>query len=166
MHDLFHRFFRKDVVVLSNIDLFRSTDFMLVLLLTYTVVPMLLPSLSGRPLLIAYFLHALAWRLFHSFGLGTILSKQSENKWFVRHFVKHFHYPQGEQGAVEEAFNNWKVLYNVSLCMTYASFTGLAWKTYHIPTDWTVGGQALRHVLGIVSTACPSSSPDGSGYGS
>lgn len=30
---------------------------------------------------------------------------------------------------------------------------GLAWKTYSIPTDWTVGNQLLRHVLGIVSPA-------------
>ena len=135
---------------------------MLVLLLTYTVVPMLLPSLAGRPLLIAYFLHALAWRLFHSFGLGTILRKQSDNKWFVRHFLKHYSYQAGEEGAIEEAFSNWKVVYNVSLCMTYASFAGLAWKTYHIPTDWTVGGQLLRHVLGIVSPLtliCPPISP-------
>ncbi|KAL7413484.1 phospholipid methyltransferase-domain-containing protein [Mrakia frigida] len=149
MHDLYHRFFRKDVVVLKNIDLFRASDFSLVLLLTYTLGPMLLPSLSGRPLLIAYFLHALGWRLFHSFGLGVLLQKQSENKWFVRHFIKHYHYPAGEEGAIEEAFANWKVLYNLSLTMMYASFMGLAWKTYSIPTDWTVGNQLLRHVLGI-----------------
>lgn len=31
------------------------------------------------------------------------------------------------------------------------SFTGLAWKTYHLPMDWTVGGTLLRHVLGLVS---------------
>jgi len=31
------------------------------------------------------------------------------------------------------------------------SFTGLAWKTYHLPQDWTVGGTLLRHVLGLVS---------------
>lgn len=31
------------------------------------------------------------------------------------------------------------------------SFIGLAWKTYSIPTDWTVGVELLRHTLGFVS---------------
>ena len=31
------------------------------------------------------------------------------------------------------------------------SFAGLAWKTYHLPMDWTVGGTILRHVLGFVN---------------
>lgn len=62
--------------------------------------------------------------------------------------------------ATEEAFQNWQVGYNISLVMTYGelrsahslliivSFFGLAWKTYHLPSDWTVSGTMLRHVLG------------------
>jgi hypothetical protein len=77
--------------------------------------------------------------------------------------------------ATKDAFNNWKVLYNTSLVMTYGesnvargwlynailtayflvSFACLAWKIYSIPSDWTVSGQALRHVLGAVSGPAP-----------
>ena len=32
-----------------------------------------------------------------------------------------------------------------------ASFVGLAWQTYSIPAEWTVGDQLLRHTLGVVS---------------
>ena len=74
--------------------------------------------------------------------------------------------------ATEEAFGNWQIGYNISLVMTYGalapptkpsqafrrssliaavSFAGLAWKTYHLPSDWTVSGTILRHVLGLVS---------------
>lgn len=35
--------------------------------------------------------------------------------------------------------------------MSLVSFIGLAWKTYSIPTDWTVGVELLRHTLGAVS---------------
>jgi hypothetical protein len=31
------------------------------------------------------------------------------------------------------------------------SFIGVVWKTYSIPTDWTVGHELLRHTLGAVS---------------
>jgi hypothetical protein len=134
-------------------------------------------------------MHALSWRIFHSYGLGLLLRAQSQSKWAVRHFLKHYHYPnEGRhlstsgnvddekeevvQAATEEAFSNWKVIYNISLVMTYGecrirawyashdrslpllpavSFICLGWKTYNIPHDWTVSGQLLRHILGCVS---------------
>ncbi len=128
----------------------------------------------------ALFLHALGWRLFHSVGLGLLLRAQSRSKWLVRHFLKHYHYPsvlaRGQsnaakdglsapfedlgvsdgdvvQAATEDAFGHWKILYNTSLVMTYVSFTALAWKIYSIPSDWTVGGQLLRHILGSLLIA-------------
>ncbi|KAL7424588.1 phosphatidylethanolamine N-methyltransferase [Cryptotrichosporon argae] len=160
MHDLTHRYFRKPVVVLSNLDLFRSADFALVLLVTYALAA-LVPALPQSVGLAAHFCHALAWRLFHSFGLGLLLRAQSKSKWLVRHYLKHYHYPAGVRdddepnesvvrSATEEAFKNWQVVYNLSNVMTYVSFAGLAWKTYHLPLDWTVSGTALRHVLGCL----------------
>jgi phosphatidylethanolamine N-methyltransferase len=127
------------------------------------------------------------------------LKAQSEKRWLVRHFLKHYHYPKEQSSAMaainatldvsqpedddsddiaaatKDAFNNWKVLYNTSLVMTYGesnvargwlynailtayflvSFACLAWKIYSIPSDWTVSGQALRHVLGAVSGPAP-----------
>ncbi|CDZ96394.1 phosphatidylethanolamine n-methyltransferase [Phaffia rhodozyma] len=150
MLDLENKFFRKDLIVFKNFDIFRTQDLMTLLLLVYTLLPTLFPKASST--LTAYFAHALFWRLFHSFVLGFALKKQSENQWLVRHFMKHYHYPT-TSGAVEECFGNWKGAYNLSLCMTYVSFIAFAWKTYSIPTDWTVGGQLLRHTLGFMLIA-------------
>ncbi|EIW72203.1 hypothetical protein TREMEDRAFT_66761 [Tremella mesenterica DSM 1558] len=166
MHDLTNRFFRKPAVVLWHLDMFRASDFATVLLLLYalsTLVPGLRPNIA----LTAHFLHALSWRLFHSFGLGLMLRAQSKTKWLVRHYLKHYHYPGDPDDstyhedarasvvrrATQEAFGNWQVVYNISLLMTYVSFAGLAWKTYNLPCDWTVSGTMLRHVLGILLIA-------------
>ncbi|KAG8908830.1 phosphatidylethanolamine N-methyltransferase [Tulasnella sp. 403] len=149
-HDLMAKYFRKDVLGLFNIDFFRVSDFQLLLLVVYTLVFMALPPLSHSGTLALHFTHALLWRFFHSFGLGLLLKAQSDSKFMVRHFMKHYHYPPASTGAIEETFRNWKGLYNMSLCMTYASFIGLAWKTYSIPVDWTVGDQLLRHTLGLI----------------
>jgi phosphatidylethanolamine N-methyltransferase len=92
----------------------------------------LVPPLPHRLGLTMHFLHALSWRLFHSFGLGLLLRAQSKTKWYVRHYLKHYHYPSEEAGviqkegvvkrATEEAFRNWQVGYNISLVMTYGEF--------------------------------------------
>jgi len=145
---------------------------MLLLAMFYPLVSVLLPVLSVKTTVALHFTHAFSWALFHCFGLGFVLKAQGETKFLVRHYLKHYHYPQrdGSKGAVREAFANWKVFYNLSVCMTYskrfvlwffsfsvfialciASFFGLVWKTYSIPSDWTVGNELLRHTLGAVS---------------
>ncbi|KAI0042743.1 hypothetical protein FA95DRAFT_1584332 [Auriscalpium vulgare] len=154
-HDLLNRYFRKDTISVYNLDLFRASDFMLVLAMFYPSAAAFLPQVSNQGALALHFTHALFWGLFHCFGLGFILQAQSERKFLVRHFLKHYHYPQrdGGKGAVQEAFANWKAIYNLSMCMTYTSFVGLVWKTYSIPNDWTVGSELLRHTLGAVLIA-------------
>ncbi|KAI8641106.1 phospholipid methyltransferase-domain-containing protein [Parasitella parasitica] len=64
------------------------------------------------------------------------------NVFFTRHFVKW-------GGGVNEAFQNWKSIYNLSSCMTYVSFITLCSKLYSLPTDWTYGMTLLRHTLGL-----------------
>ncbi|KAA1474122.1 hypothetical protein DENSPDRAFT_781124 [Dentipellis sp. KUC8613] len=154
-HDLMNRYFRKDTLILQNFDIFRATDFMLLLCMVYPVGFMVMPHMSYRALLITCFAHALFWCLFHCFGLGLVLQAQSERKFLVRHYLKHYHYPQrdGSKGAVQEAFANWKAIYNLSMCMTYISVGGLVWKTYTFPTDWTVGDELLRHTMGVMLIA-------------
>ncbi|KAH7924203.1 hypothetical protein BV22DRAFT_1196127 [Leucogyrophana mollusca] len=151
-HDLHNKYFRRDTVVLQNVDLLRSSDAMLVLVIFYLLVASVLPTLSHQATLALHFAHACAWAIFHSFGLGLLLRAQSESKFMVRHFLKHYHYPTNDhgQGAVQEAFTNWKSLYNLSLCMTYTSLIGLAWKTYSLPDHWTVGDELLCHTLGAL----------------
>ncbi|TFK90909.1 phosphatidylethanolamine N-methyltransferase [Polyporus arcularius HHB13444] len=149
-HDLFHRYFRKDTVLLHNVDLLRASDFQLVLVLFYAIALTLLPTGS----LTLHFVHAVTWCLFQSFGLGLLLRAQSQHKFLVRHYLKHYHYPQHDrgQGAVQEAFQNWKVIYNLSMCMTYVSSACLAWRAYSIShlQQWTVGNELLRHTLGVL----------------
>ncbi|THH19165.1 hypothetical protein EW146_g1941 [Bondarzewia mesenterica] len=154
-HDLLNRYFRQDTIFLHNLDIFRASDFMLLLALFYPLLFAFLPPLSQGAALGLHFIHSLFWCIFYYVGLGLVLQGQSKEKFLVRHYMKHYYYPErdGGKGAVQETFNNWKVIYNLSMCMTYASCFGLAWKTYTIPTDWTVGNELLRHTLGAVLIA-------------
>ncbi|KAG6834035.1 phosphatidylethanolamine N-methyltransferase [Arthromyces matolae] len=149
-HDLLNKYFRHDTIVLKNLDLLRANDLTLSLILTYSLCISFLPSLSDSTMLRLHFLHALTWCTVHYIGLGFLLKAQSQNKFLVRHFVKHYHYLGYENGgAIAEAFTNWKGIYNLSMCMTYVSTIGVVWKTYSIPNDWTVGNELLRHTLGL-----------------
>lgn len=142
---------------------------MLVLLIFYILAASCLPILSHRATLALHFAHASAWCILHTFGLGLLLQAQSKSKFLVRHFLKNYAYPVNDNGdgAVQEAFTNWKSLYNMSLCMTYSmclvfsslfsclysfvvSLAGLAWKTYEFPRSWTEGDDLLCHTLGAV----------------
>ena len=154
LHDLHHRVFRKDTVVFKNLDLMRANDFLLVVGATYALVPLLMPTLGTTSKLTLLYINALAWRIFHSVGLGAVLMAQSKNKWVVRHYLKHYHYQKPED-AVYEAFANWKVIYNTSLVMTYISFGALCWNCF-TPFDtanWTVGTDLLRFTLGLMLVA-------------
>ncbi|ORY86007.1 phospholipid methyltransferase-domain-containing protein [Leucosporidium creatinivorum] len=151
-HDLDNRYFQHDLLVFKNFDIFRNRDLAFSLLAFYSIFTLLLPSFGPRMQVTLAFINALAWRVFHSFGLGWALKKQSEKKWVVRHFLKHYHY-EAEGEAVQDAFGNWKATYNLSLFMSYASFCALAWKCYNIPVDWTVGTILVRHTLGLLLVA-------------
>jgi phosphatidylethanolamine N-methyltransferase len=153
LHDLHHKLFQRDTVVFRNLDLLRGNDFLLTVSVFYAVVPHLMSSLGPRGVLTVCYLNALAWRAFHSGGLGLLLSRQSENKWLVRHYLKHYTYSHSSD-AVYAAFSNWKIIYNTSLVMTYTSFEVLCWKCYApLGRDWTAGTDLLRHVLGILLLA-------------
>ncbi|KAJ7730239.1 phosphatidylethanolamine N-methyltransferase [Mycena maculata] len=150
-HDLFNKYFRRDTVILRNVDIFRANDATLLLVITYSLVISLLPRVSAGTALCLHFAHALVWCLFHCFGLGLLLRAQGQNKFLVRHFMKNYHYPANDgDGAIVEAFANWKAIYNLSLCMSYVSFIGVVWKTYSIPSNWTVGDELLRHTMGAL----------------
>lgn len=120
-----------------------ATDFALVLLIAYAVFS-LVPALPKSVGLAAHFLHAFAWRFFHSYGLGLVLRAQSKTKWLIRHYLKNYPYPNdnddldnGSDGsdadqnvvrrATEEAFQNWQVAYNISLVMTYGELAVCRW---------------------------------------
>ncbi|KAG2005634.1 phosphatidylethanolamine N-methyltransferase [Coprinopsis cinerea AmutBmut pab1-1] len=151
-HDLLNKYFRRDAVVLRNVDLFRATDAMLVLIIFYAAVITFIPSVGPRVMLALHFIHALTWLGIHYVGLGLLLRAQSQSKFLVRHFLKNYHYPEKDavQGPIIEAFSNWKAIYNLSLCMKYVSCLGVVWKTYSLPSDWAVGNELLCHTLGTL----------------
>jgi len=148
-HDLDNYYFRHDTVMFHNIDLLRSADLSFVLAMFYLGCAFVLPHLSPGQQIAAVTVNALGWRVIHTFVLGNILKAQSEKKWMIRHFLKHYHYEEVGFGATEEAFNNWKGIYNMSLCMVYASFGLLALKCY----DWSLTTETLRHTLGLLLIA-------------
>ncbi|KAG8856563.1 phosphatidylethanolamine N-methyltransferase [Serendipita sp. 411] len=168
-HDLLNKFFRKDVIVLSGLDLLRSQDQLILLLTGYIIALAILPmlQLSSNTILHLHFVHALTWRIYYSFILGLILKGQSDSRFLVRHFLEHYHYsplsltesPGGrgdrgvKEGAIREAFDNWKGMYNLGMVMCYVSFFGFALQTYHLPTAWTVGDELLRHTMGVLLVA-------------
>ncbi|KAI8093518.1 phospholipid methyltransferase-domain-containing protein [Halteromyces radiatus] len=143
-NDLTTSYFRRDLIVFKNFDFFRSTDLVSFMVMTYAILlPLLLPSRIGIIFAVG---QAFFWRIIHSYGLGALLRAQSQDKFFTRHFVKW-------GGGVQEAFHNWKSIYNLSLCMTYISFIVAAWKMYSLPEDWTYGTTLLRHTLGLTFIA-------------
>ncbi|KAI0290051.1 phospholipid methyltransferase-domain-containing protein [Russula brevipes] len=159
-HDLRNRYFRRDTIILFHLDVFRHSSFnraqdlMLLLAMAYPILATLLPTylLTSSGL---HFGHALAWTLFHTLCLGLVLHAQSTRKFLVRHFLEHYHYPMPDlrRGAVREAFASWKMVYNLSMCMSYVSCFGLVWKTYEPPHTWMTGNELLRHTIGTVLIA-------------
>lgn len=125
----------------ANFDLFRTTDYALLLLLGYLIT---LTIVTPRtPLYQALFVvHALLWRLWYSIGLGVVLTRQSQDKTFTRHFLKF-----GESAS--EAWRQWKGMYHLSMALCHASFMAACWKMYSFPDDWDYGWVLLKHVVGI-----------------
>ncbi|PPJ56586.1 hypothetical protein CBER1_01799 [Cercospora berteroae] len=130
-----------NLIGLQNIDLHRVTDVSVILLQVYLyTVAFLTPSTW---LWQAFFvLSAVTWRLWYSVGIGFILDRQSNKKWWTRHFLKF-----GE--STEEAWRQWKGIYHISTVMCYTTFICAAWKMYGMPDDWTYSMALLRHVIGL-----------------
>ncbi|KAG0366159.1 phospholipid methyltransferase-domain-containing protein [Gamsiella multidivaricata] len=145
--DMYNTYFRRDLIVFKNFDIFRSADIFVALIILYaTVVPLLISNMGPSFITSMIVLQALVWRIFHSYILGAVLSMQSVNKFYTKHFIKH-------GGTVQDAFQSWKSIFNLSNSMTYATFSLAAFKMYSIPDDWTYGTVLLRHILGLALIA-------------
>lgn len=142
-------YFRRDLVIFRNFDLFRSSDLFSFLILLQTILGSLVISHYSPPhyATIFFVLQALFWRLFHTYALGFVLYLQSTNGFWNRYWIKH-----GE--GVAEGFKNWKSIFNMGMVMTYTSFWACVWQCYQMPwgiAEWTTGSVLLRHTIGIVS---------------
>ncbi|ORY07709.1 hypothetical protein K493DRAFT_201788 [Basidiobolus meristosporus CBS 931.73] len=145
--DIHNSYFRRDLIVFKNFDLFRSTDLFIVLIILYggVFVPLLA---NGGERVFTWFLvvQCFAWRLIHNYVLGAVLHFQSTSKFWTKHFIKY-------GGTNRDAFESWKSIYNLSLSMTYVSFLAVAIKMYNLPVDWTYGAVLLRHTFGLLLIA-------------
>ncbi|KAB5576531.1 phosphatidylethanolamine N-methyltransferase [Coniochaeta sp. 2T2.1] len=126
---------------LRNLDLFRTTDYSVILLLSYLAV-LTVATPNTRLVQGLFVAHALLWRLWYSVGLGIILTLQSEDKMFTRHFLKF-----GESAG--EAWRQWKGMYHLSNALCHGSFIAACWKMYSFPEDWSYGWVLLKHVIGL-----------------
>ncbi|KAI9857861.1 MAG: phosphatidylethanolamine N-methyltransferase [Trichoglossum hirsutum] len=130
---------------LRNIDLFRITDISVILLQVYMfLLTALTPSTPSYQAL--FVLNAIAWRLWYSVGLGFILTRQSNEKAWTRHFVKF-----GE--SADEAWRQWKGMYHLSMTMCHVGFIAASWKMYSFPIDWNYGLVLLKHIVGAMLIA-------------
>jgi phosphatidylethanolamine N-methyltransferase len=133
-------YFRSDLIFAKNFNIFRSSDFLLVLSIIYTV------GLYFADIHIFWYVfHALAWRAFHSGVLGYILHMQSTSNYWVNFF---------EERATQkqEAFAEWKRLYNASITMTYVTMISVTCKLTTIA--WSLSYERyLSVVFGIILVA-------------
>ncbi|GAB1319020.1 phosphatidylethanolamine N-methyltransferase [Madurella fahalii] len=130
-----------DLLGFKNFDFFRTTDYSALLLVGYfAALALVTPSTPTYQAL--FVANALLWRLWYSVGLGVILTKQSNEKMFTRHFLKY-----GETPG--EAWRQWKGMYYLSMTMCHASFLAACWKMYTYPEDWGYGWVLLKHVVGL-----------------
>ncbi|KAG9305632.1 hypothetical protein G9A89_001693 [Geosiphon pyriformis] len=136
--------FRRDLIVFKNFDLLRSADLFVIFIIFYSVVvPLFIAGASENYVKFFFITQCLAWRIFHTYGLGSVLYLQSKDKFLTKHYIKY-------GGSAGDAFSNWKSIYNLSLCMNYVTFFLAGWNMYHLPENWTYGLILLRHTLGVL----------------
>ncbi|KAI2617034.1 phosphatidylethanolamine N-methyltransferase [Hypomontagnella submonticulosa] len=125
---------------IKNIDLLRTVDYSTFLILSFIAILAIVTPQT--PLNQSLFLTiALLLRLWYSVGLGIILTRQSKDKAWTRHFLK-----VGE--TPEEGWRQWKGYYHTTQVVCYATFVAACWKMYSAPVDWNYGFVLLRHVIG------------------
>jgi phosphatidylethanolamine N-methyltransferase len=139
LYDQASGYFRRDMIAFKNMDLFRAADLFTAIIIALHV---LLFAVGDTP---AWFwvVLATAWRVWHSVGLGAVLHLQSTRNFFTRHFV--------ERGFTkQDAFGDWKRIYNLSLILTWTSFILCALKLANYSLS---GGFASRFAVGALLVA-------------
>lgn len=131
--------------LVSKPGLFCQAHLATFILLSYMLLLTALSQNTGLTKSL-FLLHAVAWRIWHTAGIGSILVSQSKSKGWIRHFVR-----VGE-GRLE-AWREWQGIYHISLIGCWASFFMAGWKYYKLPEFWGYGSgfALLAHTIGIVS---------------
>ncbi|GJD09446.1 Phosphatidylethanolamine N-methyltransferase [Galdieria sulphuraria] len=117
---------------LLHIFLLRSSDFALFVLLSWLILFSIFSTSSKT----FYIMHVIFWRCFHWIGLGYLLYKQSRYGWITKQF-------QSRGYTMEEAFLEWRRLYNFSLVMNHAVFISAAFRLWI--ADYGLQGSFVEH---------------------
>ena len=145
LYDSSNGYFRRDLIVFKNINLGRSSDLCLMILLLYTS----LQYFFGLPMWF-FVVQVIAWRLFYTAGLGYILKKQDEDQNYVRMFLS--------RGATkQDAFENWKRIRNMGLIMSWTVFILCALRFSSFPnSEWfwdDIQTWSARQAIGLMLIA-------------
>ncbi|EGF81196.1 hypothetical protein BATDEDRAFT_775, partial [Batrachochytrium dendrobatidis JAM81] len=139
--DTLQQWFTRDLVIFSRLDLFRSGDMLTLFIYAYTVITSIfvghIEEYDWK------YCQTVFWRIFHTYGLGLLLYLQGKNKFWTRHFIRH-----GD--GLREALQHWKILFNLSITMTYLSFFVCAWRLYIPPQSFSDGPTILKHIFGCL----------------
>lgn len=123
----------KPLVGLTNFDWIRSTDLItLILAATYSIIlPVFASTSTGLTLKIGKFVDiptlsptvmlfglTIGIKVFEAISINTLLILQSNYKTFTKFCLSN-------DIPVEESLNNWSVIYNSLIVLTYSSFVGL-----------------------------------------
>ncbi|XJO72796.1 hypothetical protein BDV3_003900 [Batrachochytrium dendrobatidis] len=143
--DTLQQWFTRDLVIFSRLDLFRSGDMLTLFIYAYTVITSIFVGhIEEYDWKYWYYVgQTVFWRIFHTYGLGLLLYLQGKNKFWTRHFIRH-----GD--GLREALQHWKILFNLSITMTYLSFFVCAWRLYIPPQSFSDGPTILKHIFGCL----------------
>ena len=124
-----------------GIDLCRVTDALGLFIPIYCALAVVLMP-SDHQTQVLFVLHAAAWRLWYSGGLGFVLHCESVRKLWTKHFMKH-----GE--GQEDAWKKWKEVYHISQRMSTSTFVAAVFKVYTIPNDFFNDYNLLKHIIAV-----------------
>eukprot|EP00047_Mylnosiga_fluctuans_P004086 m.232631 g.232631 ORF g.232631 m.232631 type:complete len:714 (+) comp12387_c0_seq1:48-2189(+) len=111
----------KEPIFVLNMDLTSAHSISLCLTLFYVVV-LHLTDIGNHWLII----HAVFWRVVYNIGCGYLLRRQSTDELWTGYFIKNGRTRQ-------EAFEQWKRLYNIIMTITYASFGLCGLRLFKLP---------------------------------
>jgi phosphatidylethanolamine N-methyltransferase len=119
-----------NVFIVKNFDSFRASDVSLVISVAFMVIAVILGSWDENSPLSsdAFFVfQAIFWRSVSSLVLAYVLVRQEKDKFWTEHFVKTLH------STKEEAFENWKRLFNLLTSLQHVSFLLCAYRLFKAP---------------------------------
>jgi len=128
---------RNELFGLANFFPYRYADISTAVLLGQMVMTALFLNFGSK----FYILQLCLWRIAHWMGLGTIMYLQSTNQFWTNKFA-------GRGYTRDEAFGEWRKLYNTSTVMNNAAFCAFAFRVAGLPY------RDLLHALLPENLAC------------